>query len=144
MPGASAAGRLAVVSGHVGTPVCSAPTAAVEGRRPRVAAIVTAYFPQSHADVIITKLIKGYSTDDGFVLPSVDVVSLYMDQCIQPPFDDTLPLDKQPGALATPGGRNPRDIGAPHTRVFLSSQFNRTDLFIISPRISPVISTTQI
>ena len=112
---ASAAGRLAVVSGHVGTPVCCAPTSAGEGRRPRVAAIVTAYFPQSHADVIITKLIKGYSTDDGFVLPSVDVVSLYMDQCIQPPFDDALPLDQQPSSLATPGGRNPRDIGGRST-----------------------------
>ena len=94
--------RLAVVSGHVGLlqvhavpfscTVAATTTAAVEGlyhlspprplrRRPRVAAIVTAYFPQSHADVIITKLIKGYSTDAGFVPPSVDIVSLYMDQC---------------------------------------------------------------
>ena len=124
--------RLAVVSGHVGLlqvhavpfscTVAATTTAAVEGlrhlspprplrRRPRVAAIVTAYFPQSHADVIITKLIKGYSTDAGFVPPSVDIVSLYMDQCIQPAFDNTLPLDQQPGSLATPGGRNPRDIG---------------------------------
>lgn len=116
MSAGSAAARLAVVGGHVGQPAgpTAAPAAAaagVDGRRPRVAAIVTAYFPQSHADVIVTKLIKGYSTDDGFVLPSIDVVSLYMDQCIQPPFDDTLPLDQQPGSLATPGGRNPRDIG---------------------------------
>jgi hypothetical protein len=86
-------------------------TTAPPQRRPRVAAIVTAYFPQSHADVVITKLIKGYTTDDGFVAPSVDIVSLYMDQCIQPPFDDTLPLELQAASLSTPGGRNPRDIG---------------------------------
>ena len=76
-------------------------------RRPRIAAIVTAYFPQSHADVVVTKLIKGYTTDEGHVAPSVDVVSLYMDQTVLPAFDGL----EQPGALSTSGGRNPADIG---------------------------------
>ena len=68
---------------------------------------MTAYFPQSHADVVVTKLIKGYTCDDGFHQPSIEVVSLYMDQCVLPAFDGVERL----GALTTSGGRNPADIG---------------------------------
>ena len=103
--------RPAPSSGAATTDSPSASSAVAAARRPRVAAIVTAYFPQSHADVIITKLIKGYSTDDGFVQPSVDVVSLFMDQVVLPPFDNTPPLDQQTASMTTPGGRNPQDIG---------------------------------
>lgn len=49
-------------------------------RRPRVAAVVTEYRPRSHADVIVTKLLKGYYVDTAWVTPRVDVVSLYTDQ----------------------------------------------------------------
>ena len=52
-----------------------------EQRRPRVAAIVTTCFPRSHGDVILTKLIKGMSLDEGFTAPRVDIVSLWID-CI--------------------------------------------------------------
>lgn len=48
--------------------------------RPKIAAIVTAYFPRSHADVIVTKFLKGFPTDDGLVPPEVDIVSMYLDQ----------------------------------------------------------------
>ena len=48
--------------------------------RPKIAAIVTAYFPRSHADVIVTKFLKGFPTDDGLIPPEVDVVSMYLDQ----------------------------------------------------------------
>lgn len=48
--------------------------------RKRIAAILTTYFPASHADVIITKFLKGFPTDDGLISPSVDIVSMYMDQ----------------------------------------------------------------
>lgn len=48
--------------------------------RPRIAAIVTAYYPRSHADVIVTKFLKGFPTDDGLIPPEVDVVSMYLDQ----------------------------------------------------------------
>jgi hypothetical protein len=48
--------------------------------RPKIAAIVTTYFPRSHADVIVTKFLKGFPTDDGLILPEVDIVSMYLDQ----------------------------------------------------------------
>jgi hypothetical protein len=48
--------------------------------RKRIAAIVTAYYPASHADVIVSKFLKGFPTDDGLLFPQVDVVSMYMDQ----------------------------------------------------------------
>jgi hypothetical protein len=48
--------------------------------RPRIAAIVTTYYPRSHADVVITKFLKGFPTDEGLIPPDVDVVSIYLDQ----------------------------------------------------------------
>jgi hypothetical protein len=96
--------------GAASTTVTVAPSSAAP-RRPRVAAIVTAYFPQSHADVVVSKLITGYSTDDGFVAPSVDVVSLYIDQVVLPAFDNHVAPEAQTASLTTPGGRNPADIG---------------------------------
>jgi len=46
----------------------------------RIAAIVTTYYPASHADVIVTRFLKGFPTDDGLVPPQVDIASLYIDQ----------------------------------------------------------------
>ncbi|MFH1571806.1 MAG: hypothetical protein ABIL09_27700, partial [Gemmatimonadota bacterium] len=51
--------------------------------RLRVAAITTIYHPKSHADVIVTKFLKGMSTDDGFLPPEVDVVSIYLDHVLE-------------------------------------------------------------
>src|ERR671931_288856 len=48
--------------------------------RPKVAAITTVWRKDSHADVIISKLIAGYDLEGEPVKPSVDVVSLYVDQ----------------------------------------------------------------
>jgi hypothetical protein len=48
--------------------------------RKKIAAIVTTYFPGSHADVVITKFLKGFPTDAGLLPPKVDIVSMYMDQ----------------------------------------------------------------
>ena len=48
--------------------------------KPKIAAIVTEYRVPAHADVIVGKFIKGFTTDDGLVDPSVDIVSLYLDQ----------------------------------------------------------------
>ena len=48
--------------------------------RKKIAAIVTAYYPRSHADVVVTKFLKGFPTDEGLLPPEVDVVSMYLDQ----------------------------------------------------------------
>src|SRR5262245_36511976 len=50
------------------------------GSRPKVAAITTVWRPNSHADVIIPKLLAGYDLDGTPVRPGVEVVSLYVDQ----------------------------------------------------------------
>mgnify|MGYP001203310822 CR=1 FL=1 len=46
----------------------------------KIAAIVTEYRPRSHADVIITKFIHGFPTDDKFCKPRVKIAGLYLDQ----------------------------------------------------------------
>ncbi|MCH8206250.1 MAG: hypothetical protein IH956_04525 [Chloroflexi bacterium] len=48
--------------------------------RKKIAAVVTVYFPGSHADLIVSKLARGFPTDDGLLEPHVDLVSMYMDQ----------------------------------------------------------------
>ncbi|MEE2753925.1 MAG: hypothetical protein VX910_08065, partial [Candidatus Latescibacterota bacterium] len=48
--------------------------------RPKIAAIVTVYYPRSHADVVVTKFLKGFPTDEGLLPPEVDIVSMYLDQ----------------------------------------------------------------
>lgn len=46
----------------------------------KIAAVVSSYFPNSHADVIVTKLMKGIPTDTGLLQPRVELASLYIDQ----------------------------------------------------------------
>ena len=53
------------------------------GQKLRVAAICTIYYPKSHADAIVTKFLKGMSTDEGFFVPEVDVVALYIDHVLE-------------------------------------------------------------
>src|SRR5437870_2149533 len=51
------------------------------GEKKKIAAIVTTYYPRSHADVIVTKFLKGFPTDlHGRLEPQVEVASLYLDQ----------------------------------------------------------------
>lgn len=46
----------------------------------RIATIVTEYRENSHADVIVGKLLEGYSLDGVWTEPRVEVVSMYTDQ----------------------------------------------------------------
>ena len=46
----------------------------------KIAAIITAYYAHSHADVLVTKFIKGFPTDDGVLDPQVTISSAYLDQ----------------------------------------------------------------
>ncbi|MXY50085.1 MAG: hypothetical protein F4Y38_12420 [Gemmatimonadetes bacterium] len=52
-------------------------------KRLRVAAVCTIYFPGAHADVIVSKFLKGWSVDEGYFAPEVDVVSLYIDHVLE-------------------------------------------------------------
>lgn len=56
------------------------------GTPPRIAAIVSAYYPDSHADVIVGKLIGGYALHGVPTVPRLEVASLFLDQT---PPDDT-------------------------------------------------------
>jgi len=49
----------------------------------RVAAIITTYFPGSHADVIVGKFLRGFPTDDGLLAPRTRIVSMFIDQVHQ-------------------------------------------------------------
>src|SRR5947209_2251535 len=46
----------------------------------KIAAVITTYFPYSHADVIITKFMKGIPTDEELRQPRVELASIYQDQ----------------------------------------------------------------
>ena len=48
--------------------------------RKKVAAVITWYKPLSHADVIVTKYLTGFPTDEGFFPPRTELVSMYVDQ----------------------------------------------------------------
>lgn len=56
-----------------------------EGQKPRVAAIVTAWYPNSHADVIVRKILEGFSFDGDHTESRLELASLYLDQR---PWDD--------------------------------------------------------
>ncbi len=48
--------------------------------RKKIAAVVTTYFENSHADLIVSKFVNGFPYGSDLIKPEVDIVSLYMDQ----------------------------------------------------------------
>ena len=48
--------------------------------RPKIAAVISTFYRASHADVILTKLVRGIPTDEGLLSPRVEIASIYMDQ----------------------------------------------------------------
>src|SRR5947208_17196655 len=46
----------------------------------RIAAIITEYRPHSHADVIVTKFLEGFPTDEGLLPSRTRIASMYVDQ----------------------------------------------------------------
>ncbi len=48
--------------------------------RKHIAAIVTTFFPNSHAGVLVDKFLRGFPTDEGLIPPRTEIVSLYIDQ----------------------------------------------------------------
>jgi hypothetical protein len=65
------------------------------GRIPRVAAVVTAYYENSHADVIVGRVLAGYTLDGQGERPRLQLASLYTDQV--PANDLSRELAKQYG-----------------------------------------------
>ena len=78
--------------------------------RLRVAAIITIYHPKSHADVIVTKFLKGMSTDEGFLAPEIEIVSIYLDHALEN--DIGLGLAKEFGVPIYPSIRRALHAGA--------------------------------
>ena len=47
---------------------------------PRVAEIIPTFFPNSHADVIVTRFLEGFPSDEGVIPPQARIVSMWLDQ----------------------------------------------------------------
>jgi hypothetical protein len=54
--------------------------AAAAAQRKKIAAIITEYRPDSHADVIVGRLLEGYEYNGRRQTPQVELVSMYTDQ----------------------------------------------------------------
>ena len=57
----------------------------------KIAAVITEYRPRSHADVIVSKFLKGFPTDEGLCAPRVEIASMYIDQFPKTTWDGQWP-----------------------------------------------------
>ncbi|MBM3725896.1 MAG: hypothetical protein FJW40_10795 [Acidobacteria bacterium] len=64
----------------LGAPLLAGSAAPAQQRRPRVACLLTAYFPNSHADVFMGRLLEGYRLNGVSHRPRLETVSFYVDQ----------------------------------------------------------------
>jgi hypothetical protein len=69
--------RLFLSSGALAAQV---PALRAAQRKPRVACILNAYFPNAHADVFIGRLLDGYRLNHSWHDPRLETVSFYVDQ----------------------------------------------------------------
>lgn len=60
-----------------------------------VAALITAYYPVSHADVIVSKILEGYLRNGGMPRPGLKLVSMYVEQ--QHPHDISAAMARRYG-----------------------------------------------
>lgn len=67
------------MAGLTGIPVAAVEHAKRQPGTKAVAAVVTTYFPGSHADVILTKILEGWQHDGG-PGPALKLASVYIDQ----------------------------------------------------------------
>src|SRR3954452_14158553 len=63
-----------------GTALAAAGSGLAPQVRPRVAGITTVYHHNSHADVILGRLLEGYTLDGQGEFPKIAMASLYLDQ----------------------------------------------------------------
>jgi len=81
-------------------------------RVPQVAALVTAYFHNSHADVIVSRLLQTMTLDDKGERPAMRLVSLYVDQPdgssvgLEIARAHHIPIYKTPAEALTLGGKS--------------------------------------
>ena len=112
----SDANESAIETGYLQPRTESAPTPPDAGNRSRplrIAAVVTTFFPNSHAGVIVDKFLRGFPTDEGVIPPRSKIVSLYIDQIHerdvgrQIAYEFDIPLYESIRAALTLGGDEP-------------------------------------
>jgi hypothetical protein len=72
--------RAPLTSAFLFTFLCAGVPCAEGSATPRVAAIVTEYRHNAHADVIVSRLVQGHTLDGQGEFPKLELVSLYTDQ----------------------------------------------------------------
>lgn len=87
----------------------SASVWADQGTRPRVAGVATVYYHNSHADLLLSRMLEGYTLDSRGVYPPLRLVSLFIDQF--PPNDKGRKLAGTHGVSLYPNITNALTLG---------------------------------
>jgi hypothetical protein len=77
----------------------------------KVAAVVTAYYHNSHADVIVSRLLETDTLDGKGRKPGLDLVSLYQDQVTEKPADIGQALARSAGVRISPSIEDALTLG---------------------------------
>ena len=73
-------GRSPVLASIVATLLMQVAIDQSVGEMPQVAVITTAYYHNSHADMLASRILKGYTLDGKGEFPKLKLASLYTDQ----------------------------------------------------------------